>query len=92
MAFSAKDGKNYTNADTARSHGGIMQAQAPPAAEPDVNEAQQGPPPIESDPEAMQCVQILQQKGYTADDVEQAMGQSEGQEHGGGAPPEMGAM
>jgi len=85
MAFPAKDGKKYTNADTARSHGGIMKE---PAPQPE----QQGPPPIESDPEAMQCVQILQQKGYTADDVEQAMGQSEQSESGQQEPPAMGGM
>ena len=87
MAFAAKDGKKFSNKDTQRTHDAMTSA--PPAADPG---AQQGPPPIESDPEAMQCVQILQQKGYTADDVEQAMGQSEGQEAGGAPPPQMGAM
>ena len=87
MAFPAKDGTKFSNKDSQRTHDAMTSAKAPKAEE------QQGPPPIESDPEAMQCVQILQQKGYTADDVEQAMGQSEGMEQGGGAPPpQMGAM
>ncbi len=87
MAFKAKDGKSFSNKDTQRTHDAMTSA--PPAADPG---AQQGPPPIESDPEAMQCVQILQQKGYTGQDVEQAMGQSEGQEQGGMPGSEMGAM
>ena len=85
MAFPAKDGTKFTNKSSQQSHDAMNSA--PPAADP----GQGGPPPIESDPEAMQCVQILQQKGYTADDVEQAMGQSEGMEDGG-APPPMGGM
>lgn len=47
------------------------------------DDAQQGPPPIEQDPEAMQCVDLLKQKGYTADDVERAMGGGEQQEDAG---------
>lgn len=77
MAFTSKSGDKFSNADSMRSQDAMSSRKAPAAPE------QQGPPPIESDPEAMQCVQILQQKGYTADDVEQAMGQSEGSEQGG---------
>ena len=80
MAFEGKGGKKFTNADSMRSHNAMTSA--PPSAPPE----QQGPPPIESDPEAMQCVDILKQKGYTADDVEQAMGQTEGMEAGNAAP------
>lgn len=34
----------------------------------------QSPQPIMDNPQAMKCVQDLQSMGYTADDVEQAMG------------------
>ncbi len=84
MAFAAKDGKKFSNKDTQRTHDAMTSA--PPPPDPG---AQAGPPPIQSDPEAMQCVQILQQKGYTADDVEQAMGGGDDQ---GGMPSEMGGM
>ena len=90
MAFKSKDGKSFSNKDTQRTHDAMTSAPPPPAADPG---AQAGPPPIQSDPEAMQCVQILQQKGYTADDVEQAMGGGDDQMQGGGMPPsEMGGM
>jgi hypothetical protein len=32
------------------------------------------PPPIDQNPQAMECIDKLKQMGYTADDVEQAMG------------------
>ncbi len=83
MAFKANDGSQHTNYSSYKSANAKMASmptKAPAAAAPD---DQGGPPPIESDPEAMQCVETLKQKGYTADDVEMAMGQSEQQE----APP-----
>jgi hypothetical protein len=83
MAFPSKDGGKHTNLDSAKRADAQHMAKQPQAAPSDPNQAQGGPPPIEQDPEAMQCVQILQQKGYTADDVEKAMGGGEQQEQGG---------
>jgi len=73
MAFAAKDGSKHTNIDSMKRADAKQTAQAP-VAQPEAA------PSIEQDPEAMQCVQILQQKGYTPDDIERAMGGSEGQE------------
>jgi hypothetical protein len=68
MQFPGKDGKSY---------GSQMQASAakPSPSAPDPG-AQPGgdKPPITDNPEAMQAVDTLKQLGYTADDVEQAMG------------------
>ena len=73
MAFPAKDGTKFTNKSSQQSHDAMNSA--PPAADP----GQGGPPPIESDPEAMQCVQLLAQKGYTGEEVAQAVDQLTGQ-------------
>ena len=75
MAFRAKDGSDHTNLDSAKRADAKHAARAPQpaAAEPDGDEAAYGPPPIEQDPEAMQAVQVLQQKGYTPEEVAQAM-------------------
>ena len=43
---------------------------SPQSAAPDSST----PQPISQNPEAMECVDKLKQMGYTADDVEQAMG------------------
>lgn len=37
----------------------------------------QGPKPLEQNPEAMRLVDQLKQMGYTGEDVERAMGQEE---------------
>jgi hypothetical protein len=74
MAFTAKDGSKHTNRDTMKTADFRTAAKTPAPVAP-AEDA--GPAPIQSDPEAMQCVQILQQKGYTAQDVEQAMGGTE---------------
>jgi hypothetical protein len=73
MAFPAKDGTKFTNKSSQQSHDAMNSA---PPADPG---ADQGPPPIESDPEAMQCVQLLAQKGYTGEEVAQAVDQLTGQ-------------
>lgn len=78
MAFTAKDGSKHTNRDTMRTADFRTAAKTPAPASPAPTPAEDtGSAPIQSDPEAMQCVQILQQKGYTAQDVEQAMGGTE---------------
>jgi hypothetical protein len=41
------------------------------------------PQPIDQNPEAIECVDKLKQMGYTADDVEQAMGGGDDQQQGG---------
>lgn len=42
------------------------------------------PQPIDQNPQAMQCIDQLKQMGYTADDVEQAMGGGDDQVQGDG--------
>lgn len=86
MAFTAKDGSRHTNFDSAKRADAKHSMASMPAQQPASPDAQGGPPPIESDPEAMQCIETLKQKGYTADDVEMAMGQGESQEAQGAAP------
>ncbi len=76
MAFPAKDGTKFTNKSSQQSHDAMSSA-PPPAADPGADAG--GPPPIESDPEAMQCVQLLAQKGYTGEEVAQAVDQLTGQ-------------
>lgn len=77
MAYVASDGTKHTNRDTMKTANFRTAAKAPAAPPADDGGDQGGAPPIQSDPEAMQCVQILQQKGYTAQDVEEAMGGTE---------------
>lgn len=79
MAFVAKDGSKHTNIDTMKQSNARTAAAAPPPDQGGQGDQgdQGGPPPIEQDPEAMHCVQILQSKGYTAQDVEEAMGGTE---------------
>lgn len=64
-----------------------MQANMPPSmgeqSQPDAAPSNGNPQPIENNPEAMQCIDRLQQMGYTADDVEQAMGGGDDQQPGG---------
>jgi hypothetical protein len=86
MAFTAKDGSKHTNMDTMKRADFRTASKAPAAPAPADDGSQGGAPPIQSDPEAMQCVQILQQKGYTAQDVEAAMGG--GEQPGTGGEPE----
>ena len=85
MAFKSKDGKrDFSMASRARNYDrGHESPSAEPEEKGDPLETPEGgdqegtedfgPPPIEQDPEAMQAVDILRQKGYTAQDVEMAM-------------------
>lgn len=59
MQFPGKSGKMYPN-----------QMQASSDSAPD----QSQPQSITDNPDAMQCIDQLKSMGYTADDVEQAMG------------------
>ncbi len=43
----------------------------------------QSPQPISQNPQAMKCIDDLKAMGYTADDVEQAMGGGDDQDQGG---------
>jgi hypothetical protein len=65
-----------------------MQANTPPsmdstASSDPSSHPGSSPQPIDQNPEAMQCIDKLQQMGYTADDVEQAMGGGDDQQPGG---------
>jgi hypothetical protein len=46
--------------------------------------SQSSPQPITDNPQAMKCVDDLKAMGYTADDVEQAMGGGDDQPQGDG--------
>jgi hypothetical protein len=65
MQFKANDGSSHPSQMKA------YEASQKPAAAP---EATDQPKSIQDDPQAMQLVDQLKQMGYTADDVEQAMG------------------
>lgn len=91
MAFVAKDGSKHTNIDSSKRASAKHMASMPAPASAPSPDGQGGPPPITSDPEAMQCVQMLQQKGYTADDVELAMGGGDDQQAQAAPPPAAGA-
>ena len=51
-----------------------MSANTPPMDSDQPAPTSSAPQPIDQNPEAMECVDKLKQMGYTADDVEQAMG------------------
>lgn len=74
MAFKAKDGSEHTNMMTANRANARFDARpkGAPVSDPGSDSGQ--PKSIEDDPEAMQAIDVLKQKGYTADDVAQAMG------------------
>lgn len=55
---------------------------ASPTASPDAGSSG-APQPIDQNPQAMKCIDDLKAMGYTADDVEQAMGGGDDQDHGG---------
>ncbi len=86
MAFTSKSGKQFTNKSSANSDSAMNAA---PSSDPGGDAG--GPPPIESDPEAMQCVQLLASKGYTGEEVASAVDQLSGGGQDQGAP-QMGAM
>jgi hypothetical protein len=92
MAKLAKDGTPFTNQMGVNSRNASLAAKPQPSAAPSDpgTDAQGQPPPIQDDPEAMQCIETLKSKGYTADDVEQAMGGGDDPSQGQsaqGAPP-----
>ena len=64
-----------------------MQANTPPSmddqSQPDAASSNSSPQPITDNPQAMKCIDDLKQMGYTADDVEQAMGGGDDQQPGG---------
>lgn len=84
MAFEARDGRQFSMSSRMRAHDRGMsdpQEKTQVLDQPDQgSEDQDQAPQIENDPEAMQCVDILKQKGYTADDVERAMGGGDDQQ------------
>ena len=82
MQFRGKSGTMYPNQMQASSDAGDSSA-------PDQSGARQ---PITDNPEAMQCVDKLQQMGYTADDVEQAMGGGDDQGQAPAAPAKAAPM
>jgi hypothetical protein len=69
MQFPAKDGSMHPSQKQA------FDAGSKPAAAP----SDDGSQPITDNPEAMQCIDKLQQMGYTADDVAQAMDSGQAQ-------------
>ena len=73
MQFKAKDGSMHGSQMKAFDAGSKPPAAAPadPTADPTQDAA--APKSIQDDPEAMQAVDVLKQKGYTPEDVEQAM-------------------
>lgn len=89
MAFQDSAGGKHTNFSSYKTANAKNMASMPAPAPTPSPDDQGGPPPITSDPEAMQCLQTLQQKGYTADDVELAMGGGDDQSQA--APPAAGA-
>ncbi len=55
----------------------------------DTSNSASQPQPIDQNPQAMECIDKLKQMGYTADDVEQAMGggdDSQGQSQSAATP------
>ena len=70
MQFKAKDGSSHPS--QMKAYEASQKPAAPPAADPAA--PPDAPKSIQDDPQAMQLVDQLQQMGYTADDVEQAMG------------------
>lgn len=62
-----------------------MTANTPPAMDSPQSAAPAGstPQPIDQNPQAMKCIDDLKAMGYTADDVEQAMGGGDDQDQGG---------
>lgn len=85
MQYPSKSGKMFGSQKQAFDDG----SSAP------TDQGQQGDPsqpqPITDNPEAMQCIDKLQQLGYTADDVAQAMQSDSGQDQSQAAPPTKGA-
>ena len=81
MRTKADDGSMHPSQMAASQHN--MKPKAAPAADGD--DQQQGGD-IESDPEAMQAIDMLKQKGYTPDEVAQAMQDDQGQPDAGGGP------
>lgn len=79
-----KDSKGGFHMNAQRAMAADKQHAAPPAAPPAMDD-QMGGMSIMEDPEAMQCIELLQSKGYTADQVIEAM--NEGSEMGGEMPP-----
>jgi hypothetical protein len=75
MQFPAKDGSMHPSQKQA------FDAGSKPAAASSDDGSQ--PQPITDNPEAMQCIDKLQQMGYTADDVAQAMDADSGQDQSG---------
>lgn len=51
-----------------------MTANTPTSSSDESPTSTTSPQPIDQNPEAMQCIDKLKQMGYSADDVEQAMG------------------
>jgi hypothetical protein len=83
MARKANDGTEYTNQMSVNRHNARMDAKSPkaaptPAADPQSAQDGGGGGDIMSDPEAMQAIDLLKQKGYTAQDVEKAMDDGSG--------------
>jgi len=96
MAYSAKDGSQYTNRIGAVRRDASLDNAKASARQPSGQSSQQGGQSqggIEDDPEAMQAVDLLKQKGYTAEDVARAMdddgGESDDSQSGQGGSASM---
>jgi Holliday junction resolvasome RuvABC DNA-binding subunit len=88
MAWKSKDGQQFTNRMSQKMHDASMGDSKPAAkAMPDIQSANDpgadNQPKITDNPAAMKLVDQLQQMGYTADDVSEAMGGMDQEASGG---------
>jgi len=86
MAYKATDGQPFTNRMAMKMHDaslrGMEKAPTAPPAKVSKPGAEDQPPSITDNPQAMRMVDQLQQMGYTADDVAEAMGGETDQQQG----------
>ena len=88
MAWKSSDGQQFTNRMSQKMHDASIGGQKPAAKVPDIQsaadpDADNQQPKITDDPAAMKLVDQLQQMGYTADDVSEAMGGMDQEASGG---------